>query len=753
LHSFRSLSLAALFAAFVFLTSASAQNVTIVSGNGQVLGGGNFQLNPLVVQVTDATTGNPVGAGVAVNWTGSSLNGVFLATGTNQAQTFTDVNGLATAYFNLPANGFYQNVLTPLVQSTVTATAGGNVATFNLTQLVAAPNLQVAPYIIVVPVNIPVGTTLTGAVGTSVTPPIQLAVEASNGLSVQILPNAAVQLLNFQDPTQGPVIACASSPGAGLNTVLTDANGAATCTPVFGGQPGFGRFVVTVGGVQVVNSSPSGFWLPLLNPNDLSSLPTVNTAWQNFIPINMQVSPGAPGNIKIISPAGGTQSVLSGGSVSLTVETDNTSGLPNGGSTVNWKVVSPTTGGVNLSNSSTTTGTNGQSTNLVTFSSGFVGAAQITATLGSDSTKSVTFTITATPPVSVTQFQLISGSGQSAVANTAFSQPLIVKVSVSAGSAANIPVQFSVFSGSATLSASSANTDANGLAQVNITAGPNSGPVSVVASTAGGPNNVTFALNVLASAPTLTAANFVNGADGQLNSLSPCSLGALVTAPGTLGIPDISPTFPGTPVPSTPIQLTFSNIVAPILSVGTNAFQQQQVLFQVPCEVTPGSAVPVTLSAGGASTNLNLNVQAASPGIFQTKMSDGSFRAVLIRPDGSYVSLTNPARQGEIVVSYVTGLGATTPGVSTQTVPAPSNSPTSASNAAVAGTVVPGMSGSGASLVYAKLSEDLPGVYVVAFQIPTSGPTGNDISYSVSVIPLGSNTPISSGLSKIPVHQ
>jgi hypothetical protein len=61
------------------------------------------------------------------------------------------------------------------------------------------------------------------------------------------------------------------------------------------------------------------------------------------------------------------------------------------------------------------------------------------------------------------------------------------------------------------------------------------------------------------------------------------------------------------------------------------------------------------------------------------------------------------------------------------------------------------MSGEGAELVYARLSEDLPGIYVVAFQIPSDAATGNDTPFSIGVIPPGSCTAVYSGLSKIPV--
>jgi uncharacterized protein (TIGR03437 family) len=433
------------------------------------------------------------------------------------------------------------------------------------------------------------------------------------------------------------------------------------------------------------------------------------------------------------------------------VETDNAAGLPLSGSTVNWKVVSPASGAT-LSNSTTTSGGNGQSTNTVSISNALSGVVQVTASLASDATKSVSFTINVTPPVTITQFQIVSGGSQSAVVGSAFGQPLVVKVSVSAGSAANIPVQFAVLSGSVSLSATSVNTDTNGLAQVTATAGTVPGPVSITASvSAVGVNTVSFALTVLPTAPSITAANFVNGADFQANSLSPCSIGALVTSTGTLGLPSVSPTFPGTAVASNSVQLTFANLTAPILSIGTNPNGQQQIQFQVPCELTPGSAVPVSLSVGGATANVTVNVQTASPGIFQAPMSDGVSRAVIVRPDGSYVSLTNPARQGEIVVAFVTGLGPDVTSVSTHAVPAPNIVPTVASNVAPAGMVVPGVGGGGANLIYAKLSEDLPGVYLVAFQIPSSGTTGNNTPFSISLIPSGGGSQINSATTSIPV--
>ena len=93
-------------------------------------------------------------------------------------------------------------------------------------------------------------------------------------------------------------------------------------------------------------------------------------------------------------------------------------------------------------------------------------------------------------------------------------------------------------------------------------------------------------------APLITSGNFVNGADQQLNSLSPCSVGAIVAGASALPIPNTTPSFPGLPIANNNVKLTIGNISAPILSVGTLANGQQQIAFQVPCEVTPASSVP-----------------------------------------------------------------------------------------------------------------------------------------------------------------
>ena len=278
----------------------------------------------------------------------------------------------------------------------------------------------------------------------------------------------------------------------------------------------------------------------------------------------------------------------------LQVQVKSTGGQPLSGQTVNW-TESPANSAV-LSIPSPTTDFNGLAYANVTLAGGDSGTVKITATVAGSSI-SQTFTITAVPlapPVTITGFNIVSGNNQTTPVSTAFPQPLVVGVTVSAGSPAGITVQFSA-SGSVSLSATSATTDSNGHAQVNVTAGSVLGPATVTATIAG-VGTLTFQLTVSPPAPLITAGNFLNGADLQPNSLSPCGLGALVA--GSLGAASVGPAFPGLPLPNSNVNITFSNIAAPILNIGTTASGQQQITFQVPCTVTPSSSVPVVVAVG-----------------------------------------------------------------------------------------------------------------------------------------------------------
>jgi uncharacterized protein (TIGR03437 family) len=407
--------------------------------------------------------------------------------------------------------------------------------------------------------------------------------------------------------------------------------------------------------------------------------------------------------------------------------------------------------GTILSQSTAVTDSNGQAQVTVTAGS-TTGTVTVSASVvGLSQAQTFTLTVRPTGPTPNGMVK-VSGDGQSVVINTLFPAPLIVQVNSSAGPVGNTTVQFSS-TGPITLSSNSGLTNSAGQTQVSVTSGYVPGAATVTASIPG--YSVVFSLTVNPPGPTLTAASFANGASGQASFLSPCGI-ATITAAGLApnGAASLfpAPVFGPLPLSSNGTSVDFNNYFAPIFSA-TMVNGQPQLMVQVPCEVTPAASVPVTVNVGGGSSTVNVQVLAAAPGIFTIPYSDGVVRAVVLRADGSFVTLNppNPARRNEIVRVYVTGLGPTTPPVGTGQVDNPGADLIGA-DALATGKVIVGISGSGGvTVTSARLAANMIGVFEVAFIVPNDAPQGNDIGISVGVIPAGSSTPINSLATKIPI--
>jgi uncharacterized protein (TIGR03437 family) len=728
--------LVAVLAGLMCAQTASAQNIAVVSGNGQLICQMCFAFAPMVVLVTDSA-GVPQ-PNVTVNW--AITSGGYGAALMSGAATTTASDGTATnsiAYVGYPPTG---SPFQQYVTSTVTASTSNAAVPFSLSQALYDPMNPIFPAVSVnrgsLVQTLLVGEPLTGAAGTTGSAPLQLSVSPTRGGGVA---NVSVQLVNLQDASVGPVVNCAGTAGGEANTVLTDANGQATCSPVFGGIPGRGQFYILVGAGGVT-------------PPDPTIIPFANWA---VGPMNVVVTVAQPGLIKVTQ--GNGQSAAPGQALAnpLQVEVDTAAGFPVAGQAVNW-TASPA-GVINLSSTSTSTDVSGRTAINAVFLGNVSGTVQITATCAACPTgaKSVTFSETAVPIVTLTGVQIVSGNNQTALENATFGLPLVVQVNTSTGQAAvNVGVQFSV-AGPASLSSSTVNTDSSGRAQVSVMAGATAGTVTVTAIVSSFTQS--FSLTVTPPAPpvpTLTASSFYNGADFKVGSMSPCSIATIIApglAPGIQGVVTSGSLFGALPYMLASDAVSFNGIPAPIFNVANVNGQQPQITVQVPCEVTPGNSVAVTVTVGAGVVTVNVPVLAASPGIFQTTMSDGVLRAVAVRPDGSWVSLANPARRGEIVRAYATGLGVTSPSVGTNATAIPGT------DALVQGNLIMGVTntagqGEGVRVSNARVAPDLIGVFEIPFLVPSDAATGSNVSFSIGVIPVGSGTPIYSTTAKIPIQ-
>jgi uncharacterized protein (TIGR03437 family) len=91
----------------------------------------------------------------------------------------------------------------------------------------------------------------------------------------------------------------------------------------------------------------------------------------------------------------------------------------------------------------------------------------------------------------------------------------------------------------------------------------------------------------------------------------------------------------------------------------------QQINFQVPFDVASFSQASVEITNNGSTTTLsNIPVLPAKPRIFEIPINDKVYAAAL-HLDYSLVEPAAPARPGEIILLFLTGLGPTDPEVAT----------------------------------------------------------------------------------------
>jgi uncharacterized protein (TIGR03437 family) len=677
-----------LTALFVFPALCSAQSLTIVSGNGQLLcpacAGGPYHFAPLVVQVNNAS-GQSVGANTSVTWTATQAGSQPIP-----VTTMTNSSGQASYTF-IGISPFFDQL-----QATVVATALN--ASVQFVETTSAPGLGGGPAVIPA-LDTSNGTlpTLSGTVGVTSATTITISVFSTTG------PVSGIGVALEGGASTGPSVSCApvsgQIAGAEPGLILTSSAGTAVCTPVFGGSVGTGTYKLIVGGNYVI-----------------------------YGPANLTVAAGVPAVIKYIS--GNMQNVNAGvkAPLALTAEVTDIGGNPSENAAVIWSV---TGGTATLSSQVTTSPADGLVSAFVTPSAGPV---QVKVALASNSSAQYTFTINVN--LVITALQYVSGNNQPAAnEGAAFANPLIVQVNDNGTPLEGISVNFAVTSGPATLSANSPTTNSQGQAQVTATAGATSGPVVITASVASGGTTYTevFDLTVQPPGPQISA--IANAAGYQNQYVSPCSLATIYGTQIATGLQGVAAPFiaPQTQVDNVTVQ--FGGMPAPILYVA-NINGEQSVSVQVPCTVPLGTVQMVVTADNAPSQPFAVTVSQYSPGIFQFTDTDGAVRAVLVRQDGSFITLANPARPGDTLRMFVTGLGQTTPPLFTNEFDplapdasgdlVPQDLPVSAN-------VIVGVNNAGVVVLAAKYAYGMVGVYEVDFQVPANTTSTNNAPFAILV--------------------
>jgi uncharacterized protein (TIGR03437 family) len=161
------------------------------------------------------------------------------------------------------------------------------------------------------------------------------------------------------------------------------------------------------------------------------------------------------------------------------------------------------------------------------------------------------------------------------------------------------------------------------------------------------------------------------------------------------------------PYPTTlgDVSATVNGIAAPMVLVSAN-----QINLLVPYAVTGATATIVITNGGSASNSVTVPLAATAPGVF-SQDSSGTGIGAILRANNTKVSTTNPAKRGETIQIYLTGLGAVSPAV-------PDGSPGTSANKTVSPATVY-LNGQAATVVYSGLAPGSPGLYQLNVTIPS----------------------------------
>lgn len=221
--------------------------------------------------------------------------------------------------------------------------------------------------------------------------------------------------------------------------------------------------------------------------------------------------------------------------------------------------------------------------------------------------------------------------------------------------------------------------------------------------------------------PVISGAGVVNGAS-FVRGLTP---GGLATVFGTGLTSNVNGVIraAGFPMPSNlqGTMLMVNGVAAPLTSIA-NIDGTEQINFQAPFEIGAGDrAVIVVRNGQKTSEPVSVAVASFQPGIF---MVDGKRGIAVHGSNNALVTTGSPARRGEVIVIYATGLGPVAPPIGTGVAASPQYLTFAASPVTVM------IGNQSAPPLFVGLTPGFAGLFQVNVRIPQTAPTG-DIAISL----------------------
>ncbi|MBZ5604926.1 MAG: hypothetical protein LAO79_21730, partial [Acidobacteriia bacterium] len=317
--------------------------------------------------------------------------------------------------------------------------------------------------------------------------------------------------------------------------------------------------------------------------------------------------------------------------------------------------------------------------------------------------------------------------------------PISVQVIDSAGNAVgNALVSFSVTSGSATLSNSTANTDGGGIASIQVTLGQTTGPVTITAS-ASKVAPVAFSLTVTPPPVTTPVPQLdsVQGSGFSTPLVVALSTGGIATVKGkNFGAGASFVNVAASDLVNGNVPVNFKGVCVMVSGARAPIFgaSDTQVNFQSP--VMGGTSVAVSVVSGcdtanaAESNKITVPVQTATPEFFYAaNWSDGHNPVIATDSlTGTLLVASSlvpgaglvPAHPGQLVTLYGTGFGATNPDVAPGTFGSTLAPVTAAAKVTLNGQDLPA-----ANVQYVGLTPGSPGLYQLNIQLPDDSPDGD----------------------------
>jgi uncharacterized protein (TIGR03437 family) len=165
------------------------------------------------------------------------------------------------------------------------------------------------------------------------------------------------------------------------------------------------------------------------------------------------------------------------------------------------------------------------------------------------------------------------------------------------------------------------------------------------------------------------------------------------------------------------VQVIIGGVPAPVFVVSP-----LQINFQVPCEMPLTGSATITVNNGGAvSTSQSVTLAPYAPGVFGYYRVPTSLDPVIVHVDNSLVTPTSPAKAGEILVVYATGVGKLSQ-LPTTGAASPSSPPAQAVDLPTAT-----VGGAAASVQFAGLTPGSVGLVQINIQLPSTLPAGSSL--------------------------